>query len=309
MSKHVWLTMSDQQTIFLRKWTTKTTKPKAIIHIIHGMAEHSGRYHQFAHFLNHHGILVYAHDQRGHGQTGEKMGIMGFFSENEGFERVVDDVNEINAFIRSEAPNLPIIMLGHSMGSFVTRRFIQRYSNQVDAVILSGTAGDPGVLGAFGRWIARWQKKRYGSKHPSPLLHKLTFGQYNKGITEIKSDYDWLSSDPSAVQTYIDDPFCGHIATAGFYDDLLTGLARIHRLREMEKINRNLPLFFISGERDPVGKHGKGVTAVINSYRKMGVKRIDCQLYANGRHEMLFELNRDQVMQAILDWCKTIIFN
>lgn len=294
-----WLTQSDGQAIFTRKWADQTNKPRAVIQIAHGMTEHSGRYDQFARFLTKNQFIVYANDHRGHGETGTNMGVMGYFAKQDGFERAVDDLKSITEQIKIDHPNLPVILFGHSMGSFLVRRYIQRYPTTIDGVILSGTSAGKGLIGKLGRLLAKFEVKRLGAKTASPLMDQLSFGQYSKRVPKAES---WLSRDHQSVIDYQNDPYCGFISTSKFYDDLLYGLEKIHQPSEVGKVNQSLPILLISGSDDPVGNHGKGVDRVLKSYQNHKLKSIKLILYPGARHELLFETNRDQVMKDILNW-------
>lgn len=298
--ERIWLKTSDGREILLYVWCKKGHTPKAIVQIAHGMVEHMGRYADFAHFLLKHDIYVYGNDHRGHGKTGEKSGQLGFFADEEGFERVTDDLHIVTQWIKEQYPLTPLFLFGHSMGSFLVRRYLQKYREPLAGVLLSGTANDPGILGTFGIWLAKWKKKR-GAKRPSPLLNKLIFGSYNRKITDPHTPFDWLSRDEKMVQAYIDDPLCGFICTVSFYEDLLTGLRLIHRPEEMAKTSNEVPLFIFSGKEDPVGNYGKGVEKVIQLYKENG-NPIHSKIYPGGRHEMLNEINRDEVYNDILSW-------
>jgi len=299
-----WLTQSDGQEVYIKKWLDQKQPPIAVVQIAHGMAEHSGRYHEFANFLVSHGFVVYANDHRGHGKTGEKMGVMGYYADENGFERTVEDLKMINDQIHQTYPELPVFMLGHSMGSFLVRRFIQRYPKAIDGVIISGTGAGKGLAGKIGRFIAHLEIKRHGAKSESALMDKLSFGQFNK---KFKNSGSWISSDPKTVQAYQEDPYCGFISTAGFYYDLLGGIELIHKRSEIARIDQSLPMLIISGESDPVGDYGKGVKRVVKDYQAAGIQSIKLILYPEGRHEMLFEVNRDQVMEDILTWLTKIL--
>lgn len=298
----MWLTMSDGEEVFFKKWYDEDAKPKAILQLAHGMAEHINRYHEFASFLVSKGVFVYGNDHRGHGQTGEKSGLFGFFAEEDGFERVVEDLKEINDFIHEQYPDIPVFIMGHSMGSFLVRRFVQRFQGVVNGAIISGTGGNPGLLGKIGKSLAKSQIRKIGKRTGSPLMNKMTFGSYNKGVTDVQTEFDWLTSDRKEVQKYIDDPHCGFISTAGFYYDLLSGLETIHKNQEVAKIEKDLPFFFFSGDKDPVGGNSKGVLSAIQQYKKTGIQKIEYKFYKEGRHEMLNETNRDEVMADIVEW-------
>lgn len=302
MEQDLWLTMSDQHDVFVHKWFDVSTPPKAILQLSHGMAEHILRYHSFAQALVAEGIFVYGHDHRGHGKTGEKNGLLGFFADDNGFERVVDDLNEINEFIHKQYPDSPIFLMGHSMGSFIVRRFVQRFHGRVNGVILSGTGGNPGLMGKVGQKLAQSQMRKLGNRTESLLMNKLTFGSYNKKIPKVETDFDWLTRDQQEIQKYIKDPHCGYVSTTGFFYDLLLGLDIIHNDNEVKGIEKKLPFYFISGNQDPVGNYTKGVIGVIKQFKKCGIDQIDYRFYKEGRHELLNELNKQEVIDDIIQW-------
>lgn len=302
MEQELWVTMSDGQEVYVKRWANGDEAPIAIVQLAHGMAEHINRYQEFAEFLLSERIFVYGSDHRGHGHTGERSGLFGFFAEDGGFERAVDDLKEINGLIHRQYPETPVFLMGHSMGSFLARRFVQRFHGVVDGVILSGTGGNPGLLGKIGKLIARAQIRKMGLRTPSPLMNKLTFGSYLKGLGPVQTKFDWLTRDPIEVRKYIDDPYCGFVSTSGFYYDLLSGLETIHKKEEVDRIEKDLPFFFFSGTMDPVGKWGDGVREVIRKYKQHGIRFVDYILYPEGRHEMLNEINREDVMKNVVRW-------
>lgn len=269
-----WIRMDDQTEVYVKKWEAENTKPRAILQISHGMAEHIERYDEFAGFFVFNGITVYGNDHRGHGHTGERVGLHGYFSDEDGFERVVDDLYEINKVIQKEYPDTPIFLLGHSMGSFLARRYIQKYADSIKGVIISGTGSSAGLLGKIGKGIAKREMRKNGPKEPSPLMNRLTFGNYNRSIEQPKTEFDWLSNDPHEVEKYIKDPFCGFVCSAGFFFDLLTGMERIHQDHLIQLIPKDLPMFIFSGEDDPVGGRTKGVRKVIEQYERNGIRNI-----------------------------------
>ncbi|GAE34728.1 serine aminopeptidase domain-containing protein [Halalkalibacter akibai] len=167
---------------------------------------------------------------------------------------------------------------------------------------MSGTGGDPGFSGRVAKTVVASQLKIKGTQTPSPLLNQLFFGDFNKSVKSPETKFDWLTRDRDEVQKYIDDPFCGFIPTVGFFADLLEGLNTIHQDNEIAKIEKDLPFYFISGDQDPVGKKTKAVSRIINQYKKHGVKRIEYKFYKDGRHEMLNEINRQEVVNDIVNW-------
>jgi len=302
MRSENWLSMSDAHQVFVCKWEEKTVKPKAVLQIAHGMSEHIKRYESFAEYLNSKGIIVIGHDHRGHGQTGEKTSAYGFFAETNGFERVVDDLKEVYDHIKEQYPGLPVFLMGHSMGSFLVRRFLQRYQLGLCGVILSGTGGNPGFILKIAKILAKWQVKKWGNRTESPFLHKLTTGSNNKKFKNANTEYEWLTRDSDHITAYIDDPYCGKIGTTGFFQDLYYGLERIHQAEQIEKMEKGVPLYLFSGDMDPVGSYTKGVVSMINQLRKHGIQHIDYKFYENGRHEMLNEVNRQEVFYDIYQW-------
>ncbi|MBS4174939.1 alpha/beta hydrolase [Bacillus sp. FJAT-49736] len=297
-----WVMMNDNIEVFLKSWKQENLPPYAILQLSHGMAEHIERYDEFARFLVSKGIFVYGNDHRGHGHTGEKAGLHGYFSDGDGFERVVDDLYEINQVIQHDYPKVPIFLFGHSMGSFLARRYIQKYGDSIKGVIISGTGGSAGLLGKIGKMLAQREMRKNGPTTPSPLMNRLTFGNYNKSISNPNTEFDWLSSDSSAVDKYINDPFCGFVCSSGFFHDLISGIEKIHQNSTIQSIPKNLPIFIFSGEKDPVGGNTKGVRKVIEQYERNGLRNIDSVFFKNGRHEMLNEVNKLDVFVAIQNW-------
>lgn len=294
------LTMNDGIDIFVRAWT-RVQDPRGILQIAHGMAEHSARYNDFAKTCNEQGFIVIANDHRGHGETGERQGLLGYFSEKDGFERVVDDLYAIHTWLREKYPALPRFLLGHSMGSFVTRRYLQKYGTSIDGAILMGSGGNPGLALHIGGFIARLQMKHNPTK-PSKLLDKMAFGTYNRGIKDAKTKFDWLSRDEIIVQKYLDDPHCGFVCSAGFFLDLFTGLKLIHDPVLIADIPQQIPILVVSGDRDPVGAYGKGIAEFVGQLKKYGVANITTKMYPGARHELLNETNRDDIIYDLVHW-------
>ncbi|MGG1675964.1 lysophospholipase [Neobacillus sp. NRS-1170] len=293
----------DGVEIFAKKWASENEiRPKAIVQIAHGMAEHIERYDAFAKELISHNFIVYGNDHRGHGETAKLNNSSGYFADKQGFKKVVEDMHELTTIIEKEFPDIPIILFGHSMGSFLSRRYIQLYGNQLAGVILCGTGGDPGIMGKIGKWIASREIKRKGAQTPSPLLNNLTFGSYNKSFKPARTEFDWLSREEREVDKYIEDPMCGGIFSAGFFYDLLGGIAIINKPENLRMIPVNLPIFLISGAKDPVGNDSKGVLKTYKVYKQVGIIEVSYKLYEDARHELLNETNREEVQEDIIRW-------
>ena len=276
--------------------------PIGHVHIIHGMAEHIARYEEFAHFLASNGFVVSGHDQRGHGKTAERNGIQGYFGEQKGFERVVEDVEEVIGALQKQLKPLPLIVFGHSMGSFVARRYMQLHSEELSRVVLSGSGGDPGAAGKAGLVAALAASKARGKDLPSSLLGKMTFGSFMKPFKGEKSTFAWLSRDQSEVAKYEADPMCGFLSTNQFYVDLFTGLALIHKNGEVGKIRKDLPVLLISGSNDPVGGNGEGIFKAAKQYERAGMSEVKVYLAEGARHELLHETDKEKHFETILEW-------
>ncbi|GAX90300.1 alpha/beta hydrolase [Effusibacillus lacus] len=291
----------DGTEIHVYKWTPDT-EVKGIVQIAHGMAEHAGRYSHFAEALTGEGYAVYANDHRGHGRTAGQQENLLYFADENGWELVLEDMHQLSQLIKREHPGLPLFLLGHSMGSFLARSYIQQYGGELSGVLLSGTGGTPGILGYIGTALARMEIRNKGRKGKSALLTNLTFGNYNKAFQPARTEYDWLSRDSNEVDKYIHDPYCGGMATAGFYADMLTGIQHLDKPERLGKIPEDLPIFLFSGDKDPVGNNSRGVLQTYRNFRKAGVKDVSCKLYPGGRHEMLNEINKAEVYRDVIDW-------
>lgn len=297
------LTTDDGIAVHVNRWLPpEGTTVRAVVQIAHGMAEHSQRYERFAQALTQVGFAVYAHDHRGHKMTAVTHDQSGYLADSGGWAHLVEDLGSVIAIAREEQPGLPIILFGHSMGSFVSRAFAAERGKELAGLVLSGTAGDPGALGKVGALIASVESRVRGARARSTLMDTMTFGQYNSAFKPNRTKFDWLSRDDAEVDKYVADEWCGEVFTAGFYTDLLGGLADINRDGYVARTPKTLPILIFSGDVDPVGNNGKGPTAVAEQYRRLGVEDVTLTLYPEGRHEMLNETNRDEVTADVIGW-------
>ena len=297
------VTATDGTPLHVFRWSPDAgAAPKAVVQIAHGMAEHSARYARFAEVLTAAGYAVYAQDHRGHGQTAGVLKRAGFFAEHDGWSTVVEDMYAVTRTIREEQPGLPIFLFGHSMGSMLSRTYAIRHGAELDGLILSGTGGDPGMLGKVGQVVALVEAKVRGKGTASPLLDKLSFGNFNKPFEPARTPFEWLSRDPAEVDAYIADPWCGFVCTAGMFQDLLSGIALINADSQVARIPQGLPIYLFSGAEDPVGDKTKGVQQVVDQFRRLGIKDVFVRFYLGARHEVLNETNRDEVMADVVDW-------
>ncbi|MGH4118468.1 lysophospholipase [Clostridium sp.] len=289
-------------TIFVYKWLPdENVKVKGIIQIAHGMAETAVRYQGFANALTNEGFIVYANDHRGHGKTAgaiEKLGDLG----EDGFNSMVENMHGLNKIIKEENSNLPVLLFGHSMGSFLTQRYICLYGSELRGAILSGSCGKQGIIIDIARLIAKGEIRKIGRSGKSNKLDKLSFGSYNNSFKPNRTAFDWLSRDNKEVDKYIADPFCGTVFTAGFFYDFLGGIKSIADNTQINRVPKDLPIYILSGDKDPVGKNGKGVLKLYNTYKEHGIVDLTYKLYKDGRHESLNEINKEEVILDIIKW-------
>jgi alpha-beta hydrolase superfamily lysophospholipase len=305
-----WLPSDDGTRLFLRRWTPPSPAKAALL-VVHGMAEHSLRYEPLALKLAAEGFETWAADARGHGLTADpgvndrgRGGLLGHCADRDGFSRVTADINVLADAIKTERPGLPLFILGHSWGSFLTQAYIETHGDRLAGCLLSGTRGPGGFKIAAGVPLMALIALVHGPRKPSRLARSLADGAYNKYFRPNRGPYDWLSRDPIQADAFAADPLCGFHCSAGFYRDLIRGLRDIHRSEAMARIPKSLPIYVLSGSADPVGDRGRGPASLIKAYRSLGVKDLELVLYPEARHELLNETNREEVMANILRWLK-----
>ncbi|MBK5201074.1 MAG: lysophospholipase [Spirochaetaceae bacterium] len=294
------LVLDDGYVMYYRKWKCEGVQ-KAILHINHGMAEHSARYNDFASYLNKKGITVYAQDHMGHGMSG-KDGLLGYFGKKDGWNRVVDQAIALSSYIVEDNGDTPLFLFGHSMGSFIVRCIIEKDSSMYDGAIIMGTAASSGIAGKIGKYIALKSIKKNGPEFIDKKLNKLSFGYYNKKFDKYGSSFQWLSRDAKSVAKYEDDPLCGFVCTNSFYRDLIEGIEEANNAEYIAKISKDLSLLFISGTDDPVGSYSKGVQKVYQLYKNAGIEDLSLKLVEDARHELLNETNKIETYEYLLNW-------
>ena len=277
---------------------------KAIVQIAHGIAEHIDRYAEFMEFLAGNGYIVVANDHLGHGKSINGPEDLGFFAARDGWNYVLRDMEKLHDRTGKEHPGVPYVMFGHSMGSFLTRTYLIRYPGKYDAAILSGTGhqAKPMVLGGYA--LASAAVKLYGPRKVGDKLNSIAFGAYNKGFENPRTAFDWLSRDEAQVDKYIADPLCGFVATVSLFRDMMGGIKFITDQKNINTMSRTQPVYFMSGDCDPVGDNGKGVERAYKAFCDAGLHDVMIRLYPGGRHEMLNEVNKYDVYQDILSWLK-----
>lgn len=276
--------------------------PRAVVQIVHGVADHITRYESFARFLTDHGFAVCGEDHLGHGQTAAQDNRFGYFAEYDGWTLVTQDVRSLRERMGQRFPGVPYILLGHSMGSFLTRTYLCRYPGTVDAAILSGTGQEPALTVAFGKAVCSFLCRVKGGEHCSQFVYRLSLGAYNKSFRPNRTTADWVCSDEALVDAYLRDPFCTFTPTVGLMRDMMSGLQYISSRRALSQMDRRTPVYLFSGDRDPVGQNGAGVRKVYGYFKDHGCKDVAMKLYPGGRHEMLNESNHTEVWADVLNW-------
>lgn len=296
--------VEDGTKVFARRWASVASAPKAVVQIAHGAAEHSARYARFAEFLNRHSYSVYANDHRGHGRTRVRSGALGDAGAD-AWNHFVSDVRALTTLIRTEQPRLPVILFGHSMGSFIAQDYMARYPRAADAIVLCATNGvfvtpQPEVFAYFD-----------AQAEQAPLAPSKFFSDrwstYNDAFSPGKPGFDWLSRDAAEVQKYVDDPLCGFPFGNELSRDFLKGLNEIFRPERESTIAPETPVLVIAGDQDPVGGKTKTIEPMLDRYRAYGVQRLTVKFYPGARHELLNEINRDEVQADIVRWLDTLV--
>lgn len=290
--------------LFLTHWSPEGSSPTAVVIIAHGMAEHGGRYREFAEHLTEHGFCVYADDHRGHGRSVPKGGTYGHFSDKNGWDLAVSDTEALVSQAAENHPGLPMFIFGHSMGSFLVRDVIAATKQPLAGAIICGTATLPSFMAELGKLIAGLHAKVSGPRSPSRLMDRLSFGSYNLCFFPARTPFDWLCSAPESVDRYINDPLCGYVSTAAFFRDLNGALARIGKRSHIKKTPSDLPVLFLAGKKDPVAAMGVSASTLAARYVEAGVRDSEAILYDGARHELFGEPIKERIYSDIIDWMK-----
>lgn len=288
--------------IYAQSWAPSSSNAvKVIFQIAHGMAEHSNRYEDFGRFLAEKGFAVFINDHLGHGKSVSDEKELGYFGEEkDGWQFMVDDVKRLTDIAVKEYPNRPVVLFGHSMGSFVARSYTAKYGDALSGAVFCGTSGTNPAAG-LAVMIAEFIAKRKGSHYRSDFIDSLAFGSYNKKFKNAITKFDWLTRDSKEVEKYINDDLCGFVFTANGYRDLFSLLRSVSSSVWYHDVPQLLPILIISGEMDPVGEYGNGVRQVYRDLKKTA-HDVKIKLYSDARHEILNETNRAEVYNDILEW-------
>ena len=293
-------------TIYATKWQSDDISPIAILQLIHGMAEHIGRYDEFACHMAQKGYIVVGDDHLGHGRSAKEYGDYGFFCEKKAASVLVMDEHRLKEVMQKKEKELPYFMLGHSMGSLILRNYLIQYGQEIDGAILCGTPNNGSVKVGMARIISGLLKLCGKNREKSAFLDRLVFGSYNKR-TEKRTCFDWINIDEKVVDEYMNDPQCGFLFTVNGFDTMFQLSANVNKMSLLKRIPKDLPILLIAGKEDPVGNYGKGVAHVYRQYRQLGIAGAELKLYDNARHEILFEPEKDIVFADICNWLQKYI--
>lgn len=280
---------------------------RAILQISHGMVEFIERYESFAAFLTEHGILVTGNDHLGHGGSVQRKEDYGYFADTDGNRAVLNDLHLLTEITKAEYPGVPFFLLGHSMGSFYARQYLCEFGDELTGAIIMGTGCQPKLLVKLGKLLTRLLACFKGWHHRSGLVTAIAFGGYNKKISPLRTEKDWLTKDEAIVDTYLADERCSFIFTLNGYYGMFSGIDRLYQKQYLAEMPKGLPVLFVSGKEDPVGEYGKAVHRVVQMFRGAGMSDIQEKLYPGDRHEILNEIDRNVVYQDILQWIYSIL--
>ena len=279
---------------------------KAVLQIVHGIAEFVERYDDFANYLTTLGYIVVAEDHMGHGQSISADGVLGYF--HGGWFSAVDDTYRLMRDTMNKYPGLPYILFGHSMGSFMARTILAKHPESgISAAIICGTGWQPRFALPALIKVVEGICKKTGEQNPSEQLHNLIFGGYNKKIAAPRTPSDWLTRDDSVVDAYVAHPLCGFIPACGLLRDMMKGIYYVEQPQNLAKMQKSMPILFIAGSEDPVGPYGKGVERAVKEFKKAGMANVTLKLYPECRHEILNELNKHEVYEDIRNWLAACI--
>ena len=283
-----------------------SSEVRAVVQLAHGMIDYVGRYEALAKYLAERGVAFVGNDHLGHGKTAACSDDLGYFADKDGYKLVVDDLYRMNTLIKQEFPGKPVVLLGHSMGSFMARLYATRYPESISAIIIHGTGGANPLL-APGKLVAKLLCALYGTRHRSKLITALAFGSYNSHYPKEEGENAWLTRDVARVATRQTDPFTNYMFTVSGYIDLFNALGESNSKKWYESYPKSLPTLVISGDDDPVGNYGKGVREVYENLSARGLENLTLKTYEGARHELFNEINSDEVYDYLYGWIEGVI--
>lgn len=277
-------------------------QPKAILQIAHGVTEYILRYEEIAKFFTEKGVAVVGNDHLGHGKSISEGAEPMYFGPKDSWDWVVEDIKTCIDLTKNKYPNIPYYLLGFSLGSFVVRTYLIKYQGELDGAIIIGTGQIPSIQIALAKYMANKEAKKVGEDHTSATIRKLTFETYNKIFAPNRTKYDWLCANQQSIDEYMKDRMIGGDMSAGLFREMLSGMAFTAKQENINKTDKNLPILFLSGDKDPVGEQGKGVTRAYKCFKKAGIKEVNVKLYPGLRHDVLRENNRQDIFYDIYNF-------
>lgn len=308
MKEFNFLSSDNETNIHMVMWEPKN-EAKLIVQIIHGVTENIMRYEELAHFLNERDILVVGIDLLGHGLSTNSGNKKMYFGKEGSWFDVVKDVDTCLSIVKKDYPNIPYVMLGFSLGSFLLRTYLIDYPNNCDGAIIIGTGQTPNFQIALAQMVVKNETKKYGDNVATEQIRKLTFETYNKKFAPNRTPYDWLCSNNEELDKYINDPLRGEAMTVGLFREMLSGMKYTGNIRNVKKMNKDIPILLLSGSQDPVGDFGKGFDKAIRRFKRANIQSISSILYSNLRHDILHENIRLKIYNDIYIWLEKKISN
>ena len=303
MRKDCWYDSHGIGRIHSCRWLPEG-EPKAIVQIVHGIAEHVERYDDYANFLTGHGFMVVAEDHMGHGGSVNGGGIQGYF--HGGWFAAVEDTYQLLKDMKQEYPDIPYILFGHSMGSFMARTILGKYPQSgISGAVISGTCWQSAFAMPAIVKVMDAVCKKIGETNSSDKLQQMIFGGYNARVEHPRTPQDWVSRDKHIVDAHPMNN--GFLPKSGLLRDMMVGIAYIERKGVLSAMEKNLPVLFVAGGDDPVGGYGKGVRQAADAFRKVGMKNVSLRIYPMCRHEILNEINREEIYGNILQWMNEVL--
>ena len=294
-----------KNTVYACLYTPKHCTAKGIVQLVHGMVDYVERYEELANFLTGEGYIFAGNHHLGHGKTAANSDDFGFFGEDSSIDILLSDIHTMNRYLRDAFPTLPLVIFGHSMGSFLTRLYIEKYPHSIKGAVIHGTSGPLKVVG-MGKLLAGMLVKINGPRYRSTTLAKIAFSGYNSHFDKSEGAFAWLTRDAEAIKGHDDDPYSSFIFTVSAYKDLFTMLDNCNKKSWFESYPTDLPTLVMSGDEDPVGQYGKGPMYVYKHLLMSGSKNVALKIYSGARHELFLETNRQEVFADILAWLNEI---
>lgn len=294
-----------KNTIYAEIYTPKNANPRGVVQLAHGMIDYTGRYTALADFLAEKGYILAGHHHLGHGKSAATPEDLGHFADRGGYRYVLDDVHSMNKYLHKTFPSLPVVLLGHSMGSFISRLYVAEHPHSVSGIIIHGTGG-PNPLVGVGKGLAGVIRAIYGPRHRSALINKMAFGSYNSRFPKEEGHNAWLTRDLERVKDRDTNEFTSFEFTVSSYIDLFAFLGNSNSKSWFKSYPKNLPTLIMSGDMDPVGNYGKGPRYIYKQLMLSGVENVKLKMYEGARHELFNETNCDEAFLDILAWLEGV---